>query len=644
MELEAQLLFALLLFGPPWQHHLPPEAPAATLHHFRAVAGHEVGEGLRTKASKKNASRDAHAFIARWGLTWRIPFSYLDFEVDGGREKMPFISPKTFITFLIEKAPELLLGGCPDASLGRQHLRAFWRQYSEVHPTHRLFNEFHEERRLDNTFALALHGDEGRGLKKGNTTVVSMETCIGVNTWANMCSDRHYHDCSECNAGAATKRKFPAGTDVTSMLDELAGFQATNLKEHSFLTKFVLGVIPRKDKAIVEELLLHITRDFCSLFNEGILSPSGERWFGAIVGCKGDMKWHVQWGNLTRCFSKQLATNTAMCHECKAGLVEFPFEDGSDNPAFGCTTYSERPWEVKPVVAHIPFEKLGNDDAQVPHERIFRRDIFHNTKMGTFRDFIGSSVLVLCRLKYFNLAGEHNDRDTLLNRAYMHFRLFCQTTHRCPSLRSFTPVFFNAPNWSTFPWVNCKGSDTSHLLAWIQVMVSGMLNSPLKQDDVLLLRYIRNTASHARSMLRMTYSHGLWPSKKCGLALYESMHGFLCGFNSCSFLALNKHQCCAFAMKSKYHMIAHEKLDLRNTLASSGCTATMNCQVFGCEMCEDIIGKLSRLSRRVSTRTTALRTLQLYLTKSKAVYRRFKASNPKKLGVRAAHLKCKHPL
>lgn len=136
------------------------------LHHYAGLARAAVGD--RAKVARKNASRDAHAFAARCGLTWRIPFSYLEYDVDGGKETMPFISPKSFIRFLIEKAPELLLGGSPDTVLGRQHLRIFaCILETEVRPTHRLFREFHEERRLDNTFALALHGDEGRGPKKG---------------------------------------------------------------------------------------------------------------------------------------------------------------------------------------------------------------------------------------------------------------------------------------------------------------------------------------------------------------------------------------------------------------------------------------------------------------------------------------------
>ncbi len=63
-----------------------------------------------------------------------------------------------------------------------------------------------------------------------------------------------------------------------------------------------------------------------------------------------------------------------------------------------------------------------------------------------------------------------------------------------------------------------------------------------------------------------------------------------------------------------------------------------NPQLFGCEMNEDVVGRLSRLSRRVSTHNTSERSLQLYLIKSKAVYRRWaqnkKLAKPKRHPVR----------
>jgi len=107
----------------------------------------------------------------------------------------------------------------------------------------------------------------------------------------------------------------------------------------------------------------------------------------------------------------------------------------------------------------IPFETEGpndddNHDQSIPVERVFRRDIFHNTKVGILRDFVGifvgSVIMLLCKLNYFNEAGQPNGREQVLHRAYCHFHLFGHTAGRSPGLRSFSAAFFNAPSWDCF--------------------------------------------------------------------------------------------------------------------------------------------------------------------------------------------------
>ena len=374
-----------------------------------------------------------------------------------------------------------------------------------------------------------------------------------------------------------------------------------------------------------------------SLFEEGVTLENGERWFASITGLKGDLKWFVEKvGNLERCFNKQLALNTHMCHECLAGVAQFPFEDAAFRPAWGPTMFKQRPFSVLPTVCLIPFEKgfTPNDFAasrNVPCERVFRRDIFHNTKVGILRDFVGSTVMVLCKLKYFNEDGQSNSREKMLGRAYDHFNFFCKTTNRSPGLRSFTATFFNAPTWDTFPWVSCKGSDASLLLAWIHVLSTALINDPKSPQHVVLLRYINKTAGSARKFLKISYSHGLWLSRHCAAAMHQELHDFLQGYNSCAFLALNQFQIAAYSMKSKFHMVSHAKFDIHERLQDPQTDFVINMQVWGCEMNEDIVGKVCRLSRRVSTRLTAQRTLELVLIKSKALHRRFRHQKSKGL-------------
>ena len=606
-----------------------PEAPAATLAHFAATAREEVQPGLSGQRFKTNASRDAHSFINKWGLTWKVPQSYVEVEHDGEQIKFAYIKPTDFLKYVVTKAPDVLMGGCPEIEHGKDQLQAFWKSYYHVHPTHRMFQEQHAERSFSNTFALAIHGDEGRGLKKANTTILMMETCLGLDSWSNWINQKSTLCCKDCSLDEPTKKRIRLDETALPSAGNPACFQSCNLKHHSFLTKFVLAALPNKNKELLDAVMIEIVRDFNSLFDDGF-SVDNQSWFAACTGSKGDLKWVQRIAGLERSFGSQISINKPMCHECCAGTQELPFECSDHKPAWGPTCFTVRPFSVRPVITHIPFEHENNSgDPATPHERFFRRDIFHNTKMGVYRDFIASAVLLLCKLHYFDEDGATNSRDVLLERAFYHFRWFCKTTGRTPALRSFSLSFFNSPKWAAFPWVNCKGSDTSLLLAWVHTLVVGFLNDPLKNDHVVLLRQMARCAEAARNLQRICYSHHLWMSKLCGATLYNEMHAFARNYNACAFLSMHKFGYTGFAMKSKYHLICHAKYELLILLQSKEVALIPNLQMFGCEMNEDVVGKLSRLIRRVSARHASSRALQLYLTKAKAVHRKFKKQQGK---------------
>ena len=262
------------------------EAPAATLRQFRKAASEEVNAGLSIQRQGTNECRDAHNFVSRWGLTWKVPLSYMDYSDNGQPCKYAYIRPLNFIEVLIKKAPELLVGGCPNMDVGRSHLESFWKAYKGIHPNHCLFMEEHSQRSMNNTFCLALHGDEGRGLKKGNTTILTMESCIGVDTYNNMRVGKCATTCSDCigNSPAAKRIRLNRGDAARVLQHDPAAFQATNLKQHSFLTKFVLAALPRKETDLINAIMGEKSRETSSNFFEkgsrfldsgGLLDVSG---------------------------------------------------------------------------------------------------------------------------------------------------------------------------------------------------------------------------------------------------------------------------------------------------------------------------------------------------------------------------------
>lgn len=583
---------------------------------------------LRCKGN--NAARDTHRFINRWGLTWKVPvrsFSHMD--ANNEEIIVHYISPIDFVRYLLEKTPELVLGGHLDLEAGCNQLKSFWDKYEKFHPSHVLYKDHHPQRTRSNTLCMSLHGDEGRGVKKGNTAVLMFETNIGVETGENFSKKRRLDQCCTCDLRPNHAKRFKTNAGCMAKIDRdseaaLASFETHNTKSNSFLTKFVLAALPNslyKDSNALEVLIKRICADFRLLF-EGV-EVKGKPWFVAVTGMKGDLKWYEKIACLRRCFNKQLGTDLEMCHECGAGSCQMPFEDAGHNPSWGTSIYQERPWDEVPDITLIPFEP---EDGTGKPEMVLRRDIFHNTKVGLLRDYVGSAILLLAKLGYFNdpTPGASKGRPAQLERAHRSFYWWSQTVGRRPALRSFTKTFLNVKTEAGFGWISSKGSDTTLLIKWLKVISAGFMNDPLDGAHLRVLKHINLAAKCVLEWQSVMYGHGNWLRRHCAAVLYQELHDFLGHYNALAFFSLYTFQFTAFGMKSKFHMIAHAKHEIGLLLQDESVEFIPNLLMYGTEMNEDVVGKIARLSRRVSTRTMTLRTLQLYLAKCKAVHNRFR--------------------
>lgn len=169
--------------------------------------------------------------------------------------------------------------------------------------------------------------------------------------------------------------------------------------------------------------------------------------------------------------------------------------------------------------------------------------------------------------------------------------------------------------------------NTTLLVKWIAVLTTGLFNDPIDADHIPTLNRIHLGAVCVRTWQRTLYSHGLWLPRHCAMAVYQDFHDFLQHYNYLAWLCINEHKFTGYGMKSKFHLICHSKVELGELLDDSNIKWIPSPLLFSCEMNEDVIGKIARLSRRADSRLLTKRTLQLYLCKCKAVYRRFKKSN-----------------
>lgn len=97
-------------------------------------------------------------------------------------------------------------------------------------------------------YAICFHGDEGRGLKKGNAAVISVESVLGLGKYPFEHSEMPQQPPCNCSLDLPYANRFclNAGRSIPPSEPHASEMQLLNLKQRSFLTKFVLGILPNK--------------------------------------------------------------------------------------------------------------------------------------------------------------------------------------------------------------------------------------------------------------------------------------------------------------------------------------------------------------------------------------------------------------
>lgn len=594
------------------------EVPAVTMERVREGALQASGERASRKRKYTNAARDASRALRRLGIGWKIPLRSHPFQSAYGNEPMEaaYLHPVDLLTYLLEKAPEVLWGGFDDQLQGVRAVESFWQCYKNTHATHAVFQ--HHNARLGSVLPLILHGDEGKGKRRANVACVSLESPLGLHTVLNKKRKKGVGMCRLCCPRAPS---LPNNRFTFEDEGELPPSSvATNMKGHSFLQHWPTWLAPAtmgKDYDIVLSELMNVTVDaLASLFHQGI-PARGTRFFFAVVGQKGDLKWHGKIGRLVRGYEhKGRVRDIAMCHQCMAGSnSNLSYEDVSPCPAWSQTRWESRPWAAdKPsCLSRIPY------DSNTP-ERIMANDPFHTAKVGIYRDFTGSCVLWLAAEGYFG-AG---DIPLKLETAHGSFKLWACANSKTPSLRSFSKMFFNYKSSRSYPWTNSKGSDTMLMLRWLRTVTCGFQAELQHVNHRSMLQTMQATADAAVKFFEVQNSHGIWLQHHCASVAREHAASFLNGY---AWLA---HRClasgfCGFAMKPKVHFFKHIELDLKESIDRNH-KYICNPMIFGCEQNEDLIGRCCKLSRDLTSRYMQQRVLQCFLLKADVLLRRFRQS------------------
>lgn len=561
-------------------------------------------DGRQLPKTTSNVARNAYRMIRRAGLAWKIHIETIDFEKpDGSFLEMHYLKPTAILEYFVAHCP-MLVCGAKDVLEMQTSCAAFWKAYKKYHGGHEVFS-VHGENNWSHIIPLALHGDEGKGKRRSNTTVVALEAVIGCKGQTDSCS------C--CQPSCIDVSLWGPRGDGEHLL---AKHQRTNMKSHSYLQHWPLFIVPgtlhKEYKPLTHFLMDAIATDLVQLFQTGI-QAHGTTWFGAVIGAKGDLKWHSKIGRFQRGFEHMgRIRDIPCCHCCLGGARGLPAEDiATDHPCWETSMWSTRPWAANnpPSLQIVPFDSRGP-------EKLYRHDPFHTLKLGLYRDFVASVIFLFMRWGFFGGGAVPVKLET----AHSHFRLWCLAQRKTASLRSFSKAFFNYTSTSSYPWANAKGSDVTLMMKWLRTATCAFLSDCSDHEKVEVLKTIWSAANLAVQFFDHMNGHCLWLSTSCGAVLYEYGHSFLIGYTWLAGYA-HRSQMCLFSVKPKAHFFRHILLDLRLQLEKND-RVILNPLCWNCEQNEDFIGRMSALTIKLDSRVATHRVLEFWMVKASILFKR----------------------
>ena len=584
-----------------------------------------------SKVHESHAARDTQRLFTRFGLKLRVPIDNIRIEGSAG-ETLPVLRISKFFKYLLDIYPKLLLGGFPIGDDSDRLCEQFWTQYRQHHPTHEVYQNFGQEQ-WRGIIPILIHGDKGRTYKKSPIFNFSFECPFGLpseirargsktNTarqQQRLNKQEHGGNLSwTCNKRARLQ-SFPEAIDEESCPNykTIQDFIPHNARGSTYMTRFLIAAIPYKilkgHPQVVESLLNVIEQDMSMLFRQGV-SQAGRVFRCGIVGVKGDFEFHVDVAKFTRSYQNVGTTNElAFCPECAAGSVGVPGMDMADVPVWAGTCYQTEPWNQVPPLNRIPY------DPSKPAS-LYKRDIFHMLKFGFLRDLCASTIIFLGQMGYFDSPGDSRALDARLERAYSYFKMWCISESKCTTLRKFSLGNFHRTKATKFPFLGGKGADSILCCCFLTGFIQVKLANPLDQSHAVILRAMIETLEGAVNFTGVIHSHGVFLSPGCASFLCTSGFRLLRGYGYLADLCIQQHRK-LYALRPKLHYFHHTLLELQEQVRR-GDTHILSPSIFNCEANEDFIGRISRLSRRVSPRLSSLRTIQYYLIACKLLFKR----------------------
>ena len=538
------------------------------------------GLDLWARCSEKNSERDAHRVIERQALTLTVSIS--EIEINGHAGSIPWIAPKDWFSWLVNSGMWPRLAGANDPLGARANWTAFWQKFRLIAPNHDFFTMDLDFAR---TAAFFIHGDEGTTLKHSAVMVTSLQSCLGLGF-----NEKEYFPHMPANngrlkvnySGCSLTHRF-----VTSVLPKTCYEQAPH----------VFDGMMEKVASSLSDLLLNGVRD----------AASGETFFLAILGVKGDQPYLVKVGKFYRSFNTQAKRGDernapkGICPRCLAGIDGYPAEElATSRPRWWATKGTKLPWLTTPPLIRV----LPHDPSDP--STFFWQDIWHVVHLGFGRSWIASTLHVLLA----TVPGRNMDERWSF--FTLDYRSFCRQYRLQPHVGSITPYLMSYGDHTGTMGQWHKAALTATLMRWLQDLLGRVRGN----DEVLSRCY--SATKMMNELLSCLFRSDVFLDQNGIMFVTSRMLGFLRDYAFMSRYQFNRQRPWNYPLYPKLHVFHEMALELKEQGATVG--IALNPLVAACQQDEDIIGKVARVSRRVNIRRVTQRTLQRYLVQAKEAF------------------------
>ena len=231
-------------------------------------------------------------------------------------------------------------------------------------------------------------------------------------------------------------------------------------------------------------------------------------------------------------------------------------------------------------------------------------DLFHVLQMGVYKDFVAGALCLL--LPCFGKSSQDANLASMNSKLKEFLQITKQRLH-CQKLTlgligADTPKVFASGGWS-------KGADSTTLMSFTEWLVQN-IGVDFKTERPYKYLYAGTSAIH--SFMRLLYSEGSFLPGTVGIEAAAHGRQFLLCYSKLAEFGLER-QLMIYNLVPKLHYLDHVCHDLMTGGGVRKLAWVSNPLANSTAQCEDFIGHLARLSRRVSPKQIYSRVLRRYL-------------------------------